>query len=372
MVSLQKEMNEMADKKTYQNKEVTRERLNNCIRELTGCGMRDLPSERDLCTITGGSRKIIRELLLELEANGSLIRRNQKREIAEFETKSKEIPLLFSSIGHNMVENRSWAKLWFTLSRLAPDYGIKPELVLVGWPWKKAVPALRYIQSSPAKYLIVTNSYEGFQKNHFDFDSKLSICTDEHCSTICRNVVSLDNREAGRIAARELYNAGYRAPALFAEIHTPSYLPFEYRVAGFREECETLGIPLSDSDIYTMHYHGRSNKANLLDTTAQAERIAKAGKYDSLFSIVDERVPLICDTLLEHRIHYGDIGIISLNGSNISMNYHFPFTVVSSATKGIAMQIIRSVLDVESGRKTSVGQIRIKPDVLNRESLYNK
>ncbi len=360
-------------KTIYQNKDITRERLNTCIREMAGCGIHDLPSERDLCTIAGGSRKVLRELLEELESSGMLVKNKYKREIVGINPAKKAVPLLFSSIGRNLVENRSWSKLWFALSELGPNFGVRPELVLVGWPHKKAIPALRKIEASPVRCLIVTNTEEMFEKNHFDFQSKFTIFTDEDSvARDRRNVISLDNREAGRIAARELYQAGYRRPALFEEIHDPPYLPFMNRSAGFIEECRKLGMPFSDADRFSMRFKPHAIKHNLFDTIKQAERIAKAGIYDSLFSILDERVPLICDVLCELRIHYGDIGIISLNGANTSMNYTYPFTVVSSGSREIAMRIIQSVLQFESGAAGSVGHVRITPSVLNQEFLYKK
>lgn len=349
---------------------ITMEKIQSLIRELLAQGENAFPSERELVVRTGGSRGVIRRILEELEAEDRLRQTPNGRVI---NPQANQIPLLFASIGRNMVENRSWAKLWFTLSRLAPGYGIKPELVLVGWPRRKALPAIRYINDSPAKYLLVT-CHELFAWNKFDFDSKFTIFPDEDAVSLHPHVISLDNREVGRMAARALYKAGYRNPAMFVEELDPPYLPFERRAAGFREECRKLGLALEEKDVFSIFLpQGICGKNIMQKVIAAGEDIAAAGCYDSVFAVADERVPMLCDTLLEKGIRLPEeMGIISLNGSNTSMSYRFPFTTVSAATEELAAKILETVSAAERGRLAALEPVGVVPKFHNIETLYRK
>ena len=126
-----------------QSREVTKKKILSLIRTLLAQGENAFPSERELAVRTGGSRGVIRGILEELESQDRLRQTPNGRIL---NPRTNRIPLLFAAIGRNMVENRSWAKLWFTLARMAPEYGIQPELILVGWPNEKALPAIRQIQ----------------------------------------------------------------------------------------------------------------------------------------------------------------------------------------------------------------------------------
>ena len=360
----------MGATRSNQSRAVTKEKILSLIRNLLAQGENAFPSERELAVRTGGSRGVIRGILEELEQEDRLRQTPNGRII---HPQANQIPLLFAAIGRNMVENRSWAKLWFTLSRLAPEYGIKPELVLVGWPEEKALPAIRQIQESNAKYLIMT-CHVFFHSLQFDFDSKFTIFPDEDALRQHDHVISLDNREAGRLAARTLYEAGYRNPALITENYSFSYLPYEQRAKGFLEECRNLGIPREDKNIFTVSlYRGISEKEIIERVFAVGEQIAKAKCFDSLFYITDERVPLLCDTLMEFGIRLPEeMGIISINATNTSMNYRFPFTTVSSATRKIAEQILKEIARMEREKSFDLKSVRLTPKLHNPETLLKR
>ncbi len=361
----------MGATRSNQSRAVTKEKILLLIQHLLAQGENAFPSERELVVRTGGSRGVIRGILEELESQDRLRQTPNGRII---HPQANQIPLLFAAIGRNMVENRSWAKLWFTLSRLAPDYGIKPELVLVGWPREKALPAIRQIQESNTKYLIVT-CHELFEWNKFDFNSKFTIFPDEDAIRLHDHVISLDNREAGRLAARTLHQAGYRKPALIADDFSFSYLPLEQRSEGFLEECRNLGIPLHEKDVFQIPlYVGISEKEILQRVVATGERIAKEDCYDSLFYITDERVPLLCDTLMDLGIALPEqMGILSLNASNTSQHYRrFPFTTLSAATEEIAVKILETVAAADHATLKKLKPIRIPPGIHNIETLYKK
>ncbi len=360
----------MGATRSNQSRAVTKEKILSLIRNLLAQGENAFPSERELAVRTGGSRGVIRGILEELEQEDRLRQTPNGRII---HPQANQIPLLFAAIGRNMVENRSWAKLWFTLSRLAPEYGIKPELVLVGWPEEKALPAIRQIQESNAKYLIMT-CHGFFHSLQFDFDSKFTIFPDEDALRQHDHVISLDNREAGRLAARALYEAGYRNPALVTENYPSPYLSFQKRDEGFLEECRNLGIARKEKDCFFISlYNGLSKKEMLQKVFSVGEQIAKAKCFDSLFYITDERVPLLCDTLMDLGIVLPEqMGIISLNASNTSMNYRIPFTTISAATEELATKILETVAATDNGTLRTLKPIRITPGIHNIETLYKK
>lgn len=354
-----------------QSREVTKKKILSLIRTLLAQGENAFPSERELAVRTGGSRGVIRGILEELESQDRLRQTPNGRIL---NPRTNRIPLLFAAIGRNMVENRSWAKLWFTLARMAPEYGIQPELILVGWPNEKALPAIRQIQESNTKYLIVT-CHELFEWNQFDFDSKFTIFPDEDASRLHRHVICLDNREAGRLAAHTLFEAGFRRPALIQDDFSFSYLPLEERAEGFREACRTLDLPLTAQDFFPIRlYVGISEKETLQRVVETGERIAGANRYDSLFYVTDERVPLLCDTLMDLGIALPEqMGIISLNATNTSQHYRrFPFTTVSAATEELAAKILETVAAEENGESIFRNPVRVRPGIHNIESLYKK
>ena len=349
----------MGATRNNQSRAVTKEKVQQLIQNLLAQGENAVPSERELAMRTGGSRGVIRGILEELEKEDRLRQVPNGRII---NPQANQIPLLYAAIGRNMVENRSWAKLWFMLSRLAPSYGIKPELVLVGWPEEKALPAIRQIQESKAKYLIVT-CHAFFQSLQFDFDSKFTIFPDEDALRNYEHVISLDNREAGRLAARTLYEAGYRNPALVTENYPLPYLPFQQRGEGFLEECRNLGIAREEKDIFAVSlYYGLSEKEIIQKVFSVGEQIALANYFDSLFYITDERVSLLCDTLQEFGVRLpGDMGIISINATDASMSYRFPFTTVSVATGIIAEHIVKEIARMEREKSFDLKSVRLTP-----------
>lgn len=357
----------MGATRNNQSRAVTKEKVQQLIQNLLAQGENAFPSERELALRTGGSRGVIRGILKELEKEDRLRQTPNGRII---NPQANQIPLLYAAIGRNMVENHAWAKLWFMLSRLAPSYGIKPELILVGWPEEKALPAIRQIQESRAKYLIVT-CHAFFQSLQFDFDSKFTIFSDEDALRNHGHVISLDNREAGRLAARTLYEAGYRNPALVTENFAFPYLTLERRGEGFLEECRNLGIARERKDIFTVSlYQGVSKKEIIQRVFAVGEQIAKAKCFDSLFYITDEQIPLLCDTLQEFGVRLPEeMGIISTNATDASMSYRFPFTTVSVATAKIAEQILKEVARMEREKSFDLKSVRLTPKLHNPETI---
>lgn len=357
----------MGATRNNQSRAVTKEKVQQLIQNLLAQGENAFPSERELALRTGGSRGVIRGILEELEKEDRLRQTPNGRII---NPQANQIPLLYAAIGRNMVENHAWAKLWFMLSRLAPSYGIKPELVLVGWPEEKALPAIRQIQESRAKYLIVT-CHAFFQSLQFDFDSKFTIFSDEDALRNHGHVISLDNREAGRLAARALYEAGYRNPALVTENYPSPYLSFQKRDEGFLEECRNLGVARKEKDCFFISlYNGLSKKEMLQKVFSVGEQIAKAKCFDSLFYITDERVPLLCDTLQEFGVRLPEeMGIISINATDASISYRFPFTTVSVATAKIAEQILKEVARMEREKSFDLKSVQLTPKLHNPETI---
>ncbi len=364
----------MSEKQTYQRREITQARLSCCIRNLVDCGVRDLPSERDLSKATGGSLKVIRSLLQEMEANGTLLRRNNKREIAGFEKMRKAVPLAFLARGRNMVYNRAWAKLWLSIERQAPAFGVKPELILTDWPLQIQQETIRKLQKSHFHYIVATFADYPDHKP-VQYTDKYVIYTDEHSSTVpSRRVICLDNREVGHKAARALAEAGYERPAIVADQLAQEYLPFRNRIEGFMDECATLGLKCSSNDIFHIHIGKETTaKSRVLDTIDVAERIVHLGCYDSLFAIADERVPLICDVFFESGLKMPeDIAIISQNTTNSSAEARFPFTTVSAATDKIAQTILQTVSNDSEGDTSAPLHIKLSNGILNPELLIRK
>jgi DNA-binding LacI/PurR family transcriptional regulator len=364
----------MSEKQTYQQREITQTRLTGCIRNLVEGGVWNLPSERDLCKVTGGSRNVIRSLLTEMEEKGTLLRRNNKREIANFEKMRKAIPLAFLAWGFNSVVNRSWAKLWLSIEHQAPDFGIKPELILVNGPLPAQQETLRKLQNSPFHYIVATFSKLTDQPP-FELTDKYVIYTDEQvCTVPGQRVICMDNREVGHLAARALAEAGYKRPAIVADILAVDYLPFQNRIEGFLEECARQGLPCSPDDIFRILVgKGSTTKSRTLDTIDIAERIVQIGTYDSIFSITEERVHILGDIFDECGLNIpDDIALISPNATNTSTMARFPFTTISLATDKTARSILQTVSKDSEGDTSTPLHIKLSNGILNPEYLIRK
>lgn len=359
----------MPEKKSYQNKKTTAERLQECINRLIQSGIGELPSERELCLTTGGGRKVIRCLLSEFEQAGKLIRENNKRVIAGYEVGASAIPVLYVAGGVFGVANASWARLWQQLCTQAPDYGIKPSLLLEN-NHLSTRQLVRRIQSSPAKYVIFTDTAAMLKKQPTELKDKCCIFTDEQALPNNANVICLDNKEAGRMAARALYNAGCRVPALYEECHSPVYLPFKLRAEGFLEECTRLGMTLGESDRYICKMSTVHLKSNILSVIDVSERIAAAKKYDSVFCVTDEQVRLIRSIFYEYGLTYEELQIVSVDGANECEHCALPFATVDTGATPLATALLQAVRRHHDAPDTPIGHIRITTGMRYGEMLH--
>ena len=355
----------MKANKIYQSKNETETKLEECIRKLVGGGIRILPSERDLCTITGGSRKVIRELIEELTERGRLVLKNKKREIVMPESSGKKIPVTFAAVGNYHVENYSWAQLWYYLQKEAEISNIDLKLVLIPSSEQKRKEAVRLLKHSDARYLILPNVKKILKHERFDFKKHICIFTDEDDMESEENVISLDNLELGKMAARALYQAGYRSPAIISLRLYPDYLPFILRTQGFIEECGKLGIDLRKKDCFTIDC--KSIRSEMISTLDHAEHLAQTKGFDSIFLISDGALRLITASLYEHGISYERFGLITMDGSGAYERFVYPTPVLTSASEEIARKILQSIRNMENGGK--IGHIRCAPTLLNGDFL---
>ena len=356
----------MKTNKIYQSKNETETKLDECIRNLVSGGIRILPSERDLCEITGGSRKVLRELIEELTERGRLVLKKRKREIVIPESSGKMISVLFVAIGNYHVETYSWAQLWHYLQKEAEISNIDLQLVLIPSSEQKRKDAIRFLKHSDAKYLILPDVKNILKHDRFDFKKHICIFTDENDTQSEENVISLDNLELGKMAARALYQAGYRRPAIISKRFYPDYLPFVLRTRGVIEECGKLGIALRKKDCLTIDC--KSTRNMMISTLDHAEHLAQTNEYDSIFIITDEELLLINSILYEYGVNHERFGLISMDGSGVYERFFYPLPVLTSASEEIARKILQSVCDMEKGGK--IGHIRCTPTLLNGEFLH--
>lgn len=358
----------MPEKKNYQNKSKTTENLQACINRLVQSGIRELPSERELCQTTGGARKVIRCLLAEMEQDGRIIRENSRRLIANYKMRSEAIPLLYVAGGTFSVINASWARLWQELCRQAPEHGVKPELLLMNIH-DTTRQLVRKIQKSPAQYVVITDIASLVKTVPAELAEKTCIFTDEQAVPNHVNVICLDNLEAGRVAARALYNAGCRRPALYEERHHPDYLPFRLRAQGFVEECARLGLPLGETDRYICKMSTVHLKRNILSVIDASDRIAAANRYDSVFCVTDDQVRLIRSVLFDHGITHEDLQIVSVDGANECEHSAVPFASVDTGAKPLATAILQAVCAKASVPDSEIGHIRVATGMRYEEVL---
>ena len=63
------------------------------------------------------------------------------------------------------------------------------------------------------------------------------------------------------------------------------------------------------------------------------------------------------------------MGIISINATDASMSYRFPFTTVSVATAKIAEQILKEVARMEREKSFDLKSVQLTPKLHNPETI---
>ena len=148
----------------------------------------------------------------------------------------------------------------------------------------------------------------------------------------CSWGVTLDNLEAGRLAAEALYQAGSRKAIVFTDTLG---LPHSDRVKGFRSEFGRLGgkseLAAKKKDVQNPVYY-----------LAGRPRIRQAFKKgcDSAFLASDEGIDIILMDLFAKNLIPGRFKVVSVDGCGQALRHNPPIACVNHATEDVVKEIM--------------------------------
>lgn len=351
----------------YQSRKTTEEKMNSLFRTMIRDGKTLLPTELKLCELLGASRRVIRELLQEKEERGELIRKPRGRALPLPVTPAGRFT--FISGGRNIPENPTWAKLWIMLQQNASAYHLIPEMLF--WPWDTPAEAFTEMLKSTSDVLILTNLPAGYRIDRSS--TKTLICTDQEIMHENASFIGLDNREAGRLAAQELYYHGYRRPCVMSlDLYGSKekcYGMYQQRVEGFQECCLERKIPFNPAKDLLFPRFSFSFQEKLAQLTEAVRRMRK-GSYDSLFVVCDNDIAMIYDLLLHNGFAIPEqLGLITVNSFDYAIQHRPVINAVSTGTREIANALLSFISDLQTKPVKGSVNLHIIPELIGGTTL---
>lgn len=345
---------------------VTEEKVRQLVRELLAAGQTAFPSERELAARTGGSRSVIREILEAMEQKQQLLRTANGRSL---NPEANRIPVLFVAGGRNMIDNPAWARLWLALVNRMKGTPLAPELFLLRyWP-EEIAEDLQTLAQNRARYLIlcINRNLEPLIRQWCE-EKRNILFPDEGLLHYGLPVISIDNTRVGELAAQQLFEHGFRTPALLTPDFTDHrYSPYQKRIAGFTRECARLGLDFQpERDCYRVYY----GKGRLQSCIQETTKIADQTRYDSLFLTTDDLLLLVLEVLNDQqRYTPGSFGLITLNSQNNALSGNARVNAISSATNELATLITDRIQAHADGLIDQLPTIAITPTIHEGETL---
>lgn len=345
---------------------ITEKKIESLICELLSQGQNAFPSERELAERTGGSRSVIRQILVDFENNNRLHQTPNGRII---NPDGNKIPVLFIASGRNMISNPAWARLWLTFLNRAKNTPLAPELFLIRFHAEEMAEDLLALSQKQASYIICCcDPGVPLPFQQWENENRIVIFTDENALRYSKTVIALDNFKAGEMAAEELFQHDFRTPVILApELPDANYIPFVRRVEGFARKCSELGMDFQqERDCICVRYQ----KSRLQNYIRQTTKIAKLKRYDSLFLATDDQLFLVLEVLCDQqRPVPGGIGLITLNAQNNAQTGDIRVHAISHATDEIAEKLVQNIQAHAEGEFSQFPSCSIVPSIHQGETL---
>jgi len=309
----------------------TLRRLESLVAKLKTEGTLFLPAERPLCETLGVSRMTLRKAVEALETRGVLETGARGRVISANAVPEPKGTLVFIAGGVNWIVVPAWNRLWTRLEGMARPLGYGCKLKLVSARFDLETKDLE-----DAGFIVYSGGEPSFERMFKDFAARRPnvIGVQEEHAEFLQHVVCLDNRAAGRSAAKLLLDAGYRKPALLRQ--EKGFLGFVRREEGFLEELAS-GLPgykppcfVIQCDTLTSYVRGYLDRLEELC----------AADIDSLFVATDELINLAYDPFAHLRRIPDEFGLVTLAGSHESLVHQPPVTAVGHASSKVAAAIL--------------------------------
>lgn len=336
--------------------------LERIIRDLRNGGRRFLPSERQLQEQVGASRMTLRKALDVLEGQGMLIKDARGRMIDG--VKPVKGGAVMVAAGWDFPANPVWLRLSMQLEKRMAEKGLSFRQVLYGyddpektWPGPLTeIPEIIIFTDAPNDYIkdkvLALN------------DRCAMIATDEDYIGMTDYVVSLNNFQAGKVAAETMLRQGVKNPAMLFWDY--GYVPFIKRRNGFVAGLKQAGID-PEGRVYSF-FPDRGNMRNNTFIQAQLDATTKicAAGHDGLFVWSDENIRMVHERICETRRVPEDFVLMTLDGCGECRSQNFMIDAVSHNTDGMATELADLV------EKLVEHQPHEKITLINTEVLHGK
>jgi hypothetical protein len=353
-----------------QNRDVTIQRLDAYMHEMRRRGELMFPAERELCVKLGCSRWQLSEVLDGKEERGEIIQRGRKRSLSISKVTGRKILGRFSfvSYGENMIGNPAWNKLWMRLQPLAESAGITGELVLGGLysDYDKIVADVAH---GPEIVVFTNAASPDLIKRILNLKGKCFIHTDEQYASSGDNLVTLDNYEAGKIAAEKIAAHDYKKPAFIcAKLLKDGalYKMFADRAKGFRDGCRKYGLDFSGNSEFWLP----PDEFKMIIGLVKSAAGFREGQFDSVFLHTDDKIRFFYEALAEEGVKVPDnLGLVTVNSSDRAITHSPKISCVTHATHSIAAKLAGELKDIFITGNKKIGRHFMKPSFHEGESL---
>jgi DNA-binding LacI/PurR family transcriptional regulator len=357
--------------RNYNKREKIADKLNQFLQKMRKRGDLILPAERELCKIMECSRETLRRALEYQEGKGNIVKKGRARTLSMKTATDNKVLGRFAFVanGQGMVGNPAWNKLWNALLAKAEKEKIAAELILI--PYNSGKKDMeRLLKDAPEILIISTIDSSVVRDLIFSLEGKILITTEEHYGDRVGNLITLDNYEVGRLAAKKLSEHGYKKPALIRYDHFSAknilYIPFTRRYEGFRDGCAEFGMQFSSKSEFPVETGNHYNR--VFQLIKHASSVVK-GDFDSVFLYTDDHLPFFYEALSDEQNIPGDIGLITLNSFDVAISHDPPVSSCSHGTAPMANALIDPLKKFFIKGYYDIGRVFVKPDFHEGETL---
>ncbi|OGV34109.1 MAG: hypothetical protein A2020_09490 [Lentisphaerae bacterium GWF2_45_14] len=340
-------------------------RLENFIFKLQVEGEKFLPSERKLCTEFGNSRETIRRALETLEDKKMLIKEASKRFIVR--PKKTRGSVAFVTSGWGAICSSAWSRLWSAFEPLAKVNGIEVSLALYNWSKTDKIWPGK-LEKLPDVIVYAGAPNQIIEDKVLELKNACPIiAVDERYIGVMHYVVTLDNYEAGRLAAKLFVENGRTKPA-FIGMGGTAYLPFLERERGFSNTLMEAGIELGLKSRKMLSVSS-SNPDYTIQLAKYCEDIAKQGN-DSLFVYSDEGISTVYSAINKKIPLPTKFSLVTLNGTTQCLSHSPAISAISHASNKVAAGLVKLIIRIlENGNNVPETIIKMTPEVYHGATL---
>jgi len=321
--------------------------LERMIAKFKAEGASVLPPERRLADETGSSVMTLRKALSALERRGVFVKHDRVRIIAGTTHGSgtpRKTAVAFVASGCTYPGNIQWLRLSFNLGERLGEAGLEFRTVCLNREDNRKT-LERRLGNDVGLVIFADAPTPQIRCDVLSLRDRMPvICVDEDAVGNSDCLVSLNNYQAGRLAAKKLIEAGCRHPAVnFAD---KGYLPFYLRRNGFLDELTERGFSTE-----ACAYASRSPWEPIPGETLLPdliEHICRDG-HDGLFLFTDGESQAVRQFLRKSYRIPETFKLITLDAQGECRQPDSMISAVSHATTEVAKRLFEIIVKYSRG-----------------------